>query len=140
MSDLIILIAEDDDGHALLIEETLQDAGVFNTILRFCDGQKIWDFFMGKHAQYDFIKNRHYLLLLDINMPLMNGVEVLQKMKQSETLKKIPVMMLTTTDDPREIEKCYELGCSIYITKPIDFKEFIKTIKRLGLFIQVVKV
>mgnify|MGYP006294974969 CR=1 FL=1 len=140
MSQLKILIVEDDDGHALLIEETFREAGIFNEIIRFRDGEEIWDFFKGKSKKFNFDENNHYLVLLDINMPKMNGLEVLQKMKESEQLKKIPVMMLTTTDDPREIEKCYALGCSIYITKPIAFTDFIKTLNRLGLFIQVVKV
>ncbi|MBN2280052.1 MAG: response regulator [Candidatus Marinimicrobia bacterium] len=140
MNKLKILIAEDDDGHALLIEETLQEAGIFNEIFRFRDGKELWDFFTEKKSELAFDSDNHYLVLLDINMPQMSGLEVLQKMKETEILKKIPVMMLTTTDDPREIEKCYHLGCSVYITKPIDFNEFIKTVNRLGLFIQVVKV
>ena len=73
-------------------------------------------------------------------MPKMDGVEVLQKIKSNEELKNLPVIMLTTTDDPREVEKCYALGCNIYITKPVDFLRFSETLKRLGLFIQVVKV
>ena len=73
-------------------------------------------------------------------MPKMDGVEVLKRIKGDEDLKEIPVMMLTTTDDPREVEACYKLGCSIYITKPIDFSKFTETLKRLGLFIQVVKI
>jgi len=73
-------------------------------------------------------------------MPKMDGIEVLQKIKSDDELKNLPVMMLTTTDDPREVEKCYALGCNIYITKPVDFPKFAETLKRLGLFIQVVKV
>ena len=85
-------------------------------------------------------KDKSYLLLLDINMPIMDGVEVLSRMKESENLKAIPVIMLTTTDDPREIENCYQLGCNVYITKPVDFVEFAETLKRLGLFVQIVSV
>ena len=69
----------------------------------------------------------------------MDGVEVLEKLKGDETLNEIPVIMLTTTDDPREVENCYELGCNFYITKPVDFGIFAKTLKRLGLFIQIVR-
>ena len=73
-------------------------------------------------------------------MPKMDGIEVLKRMKSKEDLKDIPIMMLTTTDDPREVEACYKLGCNIYITKPVDFMKFAETLKRLGLFIQVVKI
>ncbi|RPH25022.1 MAG: response regulator, partial [Bacteroidales bacterium] len=84
--------------------------------------------------------NKSYLLLLDINMPKMDGVEVLRRIKADEELKEIPVVMLTTTDDPREVEACYKIGCNIYITKPVDFFKFAETLKRLSLFIQIVKI
>ena len=80
------------------------------------------------------------LIVSDINMPRMDGVEVLRRLKADESLKEIPVMMLTTTDDPREVEACYRIGCNIYITKPVDFLKFSETLKSLGLFLQVVKV
>jgi CheY-like chemotaxis protein len=73
-------------------------------------------------------------------MPKMDGIEVLERIKSNDDFKNLPVMMLTTTDDPREVEKCYALGCNIYITKPVNFSKFAETLKRLGLFIQVVKV
>ncbi len=134
--ELKILIAEDDDGHAELIQQGLRDSGVCNEIQRFSNGEDTWKFLL---EEKDSAENT-YLLLLDINMPLMDGVEVLEKMKLDETLKKIPVIMLTTTDDPREVEKCYELGCNVYITKPVDFIEFSDRLNRLGLFVQIVSV
>ncbi len=137
--EMIILVAEDDDGHAELIVEGLRDSGVCNKIIRFADGNETWDFLSG-NGDNVFDNNKHYLLLLDINMPIMDGVEVLKKMKASEDLKEIPVMMLTTTEDPREVEHCYKLGCNIYITKPVEFPKFAETLKRLGLFIQIVKI
>lgn len=135
--EVVILIAEDDDGHAELIAEGLRESGVMNRILRFKDGQELWEFFMGAEGK---LNERHYLLLLDINMPRMDGVEVLRRMKSDSLLKEIPIMMLTTTDDPREVENCYSLGCSVYITKPVDFGKFAETLTRIGLFIQVIKV
>lgn len=138
--ELIILIAEDDDGHADLILEGLVESGVKNQLIRFSDGEEAWNFLSctGEKAVRDVDKN--YLLLLDINMPKMDGIEVLKRMKADDILKEIPVMMLTTTDDPREVEACYKIGCSVYITKPIEFTKFTETLKRLGLFIQVVKI
>jgi CheY-like chemotaxis protein len=73
-------------------------------------------------------------------MPKIDGIEVLRRIKSDPDLRDIPVMMLTTTDDPREVEQCYQLGCSVYITKPIDFSKFAETLHRLGLFVQIVKI
>lgn len=138
--ELTILIAEDDDGHADLIMEGLKESGICNDMIRFVDGKQTWDFISGKGKTMVLDKDKSYLLLLDINMPKMDGIEVLELIKSNDDFKNLPVLMLTTTDDPREVEKCYELGCNIYITKPVDFLKFADTLKRLGLFIQVVKV
>ena len=138
--EMIILIAEDDDGHAELIQEGLQEAGVCNAIRRFANGEEVWQFLAGTGGKEGRDASKAYLLLLDINMPKMDGVEVLKRMKRHDALKEIPVMMLTTTDDPREIEECYQLGCSVYITKPVNFGQFAETLHRLGLFVQIVSV
>lgn len=139
-NELIILIAEDDDGHAELIQEGFVESGVCNKIIRFSNGEEVWHFFTknGENLTYD--KKTSYLLLLDINMPKMDGIEVLMKMKSNNDFKEIPIIMLTTTDDPREVETCYKLGCNMYVTKPVDFVKFTEILKRLGLFLQIVKV
>ncbi len=139
--ELIILIAEDDDGHAELIREGLTSAGVCNNIIRFENGEDVWLFFLGKTVNGQEIdKSKSYLLLLDINMPKMDGIEVLKNIKSDEKLKETPIIMLTTTDDPREVEMCYNLGCNIYITKPVQFDKFAETLYRMGLFIQIIKI
>ena len=138
--ELIILIAEDDDGHAELIKSGLRESGVCNKILRFKNGEEIWFFLSGKAEKDVRNPRKAYLLLLDINMPKMDGVEVLKRIKTDEELKEIPVLMLTTTDDPREVEACYKLGCNMYITKPVDFIKFAEILNRMGLFIQIVKI
>jgi CheY-like chemotaxis protein len=138
--EMIILIAEDDDGHAELIQYGLEVSGICNKILRFTNGEEVWRFLSGTADDIIRDKSKTYLLLLDINMPKMDGIEVLKRLKADQELKEIPVMMLTTTDDPREVEACYKLGCNVYINKPVDFKKFAETLKRLGLFIQVVKI
>ena len=79
-------------------------------------------------------------MLLDIRMPKVDGVEVLRQLKENPDLSKMPVIMVTTTDDPREVRHCHELGCSIYITKPVEYESFIDAIKKLGLFLTVIKV
>ncbi|MDD3077857.1 MAG: response regulator [Paludibacter sp.] len=133
---IVILIAEDDDGHSELIIENLIDSGVKNKIERFSNGKELWNYLIEKE------NNRHeedYIILLDINMPVMDGIEVLQLIKSRDSMKDIPVIMLTTTDDPREIDTCYEIGCNVYITKPVDFHKFMETLMRLGLFLQIIK-
>ncbi len=138
--DLIILIAEDDDGHATLIKEGLQESGVCNTIIRFKNGVETWNFLNGTAENENRDSTKAYLLLLDINMPIMDGVELLQKVKSDADLKEIPVIMLTTTDDPREVDACYKLGCNMYVTKPVHFTKFAEVLNRMGLFIQIVRV
>ena len=144
VNELTILIAEDDDGHAELIIENLRDAGINNQIVRFRNGQEALDFFFNGPQANDQttvrVNGQAYMLLLDIRMPKVDGVEVLRQIKADPELKKMPVLMLTTTDDPREIEKCYSLGCSCYITKPLDYKQFSDTLTRLGLFLLVVQI
>jgi CheY-like chemotaxis protein len=138
--EVAILIAEDDEGHASLIKKNLRRAGISNEIIHFKDGSEILEFLMksnnGRHRE----SGTAYLLLLDIRMPKVDGVEVLRQVKQDEELRKIPVIMITTTDDPREVENCHRLGCSNYITKPIDYDKFVDSIKQLGLFLMVVEV
>ena len=73
-------------------------------------------------------------------MPKVDGVEVLRKVKNDPELRKIPVIMITTTDDPREIETCHELGCSSYIKKPIDYTKFVEAMRKLGFFLLVVEI
>ena len=138
--DVIILVAEDDDGHAGLIKKNLARSGIVNTILHFKDGQEIHDFLFrtgnGPHRE----SHQAYVLLLDIRMPKLSGIDVLKQVKEHPELKKMPVMMITTTDDPREVEKCHELGCSNYITKPLDYEAFVNAVRQLGLFLSVVQI
>ncbi|MBP7612921.1 MAG: response regulator [Paludibacter sp.] len=137
IKELVILIAEDDDGHAELIQSGLVESGVRNKIIRFSNGEDAWNFLYASKKQKD---SKYYLLLLDIHMPQMDGVEVLRLIKSDPKLKEMPVIILTTTDDPREIEECYQIGCNIYITKPVEFVKFAETLNHLGLFLQIIKV
>lgn len=138
--EINILIADDDDGHAMLIQEQLEDSGIHNSITRFRDGAETWAFLSGEGAGPHRDPEQPYLLLLDIRMPRMDGVEVLRRIKASEALRTLPVIMLTTTDDPREVAECYALGCNSYVTKPVNFDDFSEVVKRLGLFISVIAV
>lgn len=135
-----ILIAEDDPGHARLIEKNLQRAGLHNPIIRFQNGQDIVDFLFYRGGAPKRSPESAYLLLLDIRMPKLDGIEVLRQIKEDSELRKLPVMMLTTTDDPREIARCHGLGCSNYIVKPVDYEKFSEAIKQLGLFVSLVEI
>lgn len=135
-----ILIVDDDEGHAILVQQNLEAAGLDNRIAHFRDGQAVLDFFF--HS--DGTRQRHpgevFLVLLDIRMPKVDGIEVLRRLKTDFELKKIPVIMLTTTDDQREVERCHQLGCSVYIQKPVDYDKFAEAIRRLGLFVTLMLV
>ncbi len=131
-----IFIVEDDEGHAILIRENLAEAGVRNPIEHFRDGQAVLDFFAAKRP----VQNENYIILLDIRMPKIDGIEVLRRVKGDPTLRKIPVIMLTTTDDVREVERCHQLGCNGYIQKPVDYDRFAEAIHRLGLFVPLLLV
>lgn len=134
-----ILIADDDEGHVILIQDNLRSSGLKNPMLTFADGQELMEFLHGVHPKHHFDSTASYLLLLDIRMPRMDGVETLRRIKSDPRLRKLPVIMLTTTDDPREVDRCHELGCSCYLTKPVDYSQFAETINRLGLFISLMK-
>ena len=136
---IVIVLVEDDDGHATLVERNLTRVGVANSLVRLRDGQEALDFLDG-HKNDPKRKSQSILLLLDIKLPRVDGVEVLRQLKADPQTSLIPVIMLTTTDDPREIQRCYELGCSVYVTKPVDYQAFVEAINRLGLFLQVVRI
>ncbi len=132
-----IIVVEDDDGHATLVERNLRRAGLNNPIVRLRDGQEALDYFFGVDSEGH---ETECVLLLDINMPRLDGVEVLRRLKQDTRTATIPAIMLTTTDDPREIQRCYQLGCNVYVTKPVEYEPFIEAIRRLGFFLQIVKI
>jgi len=138
--EVVVLIAEDDDGHAGLIRRNLVRAGIVNEVRHFKDGQEILDFLFFTGAGPHRLHGIPYILLLDIRMPKVDGVEVLARIKADPEMRKLPVIMVTTTDDPHEVERCHALGCANYIAKPIDYDSFVNAIRQLGLFLAVVQV
>ena len=137
---LVILLAEDDEGHAFLIQQNLEEAGIANLLIHVKDGQEALDFIRSEGPYQGRVHDGPLLLLLDINMPRLDGVEVLRQLKADPKRDQIPVIMLTTTDDPREVQRCYELGCSSYVTKPVEYDKFTDAVRRLGLFLAIVQV
>jgi CheY-like chemotaxis protein len=85
-------------------------------------------------------KGEALLILLDLNLPDMTGIDILRRVKDNKYLKATPVVVLTTTDDSHEIKRCYELGCNVYITKPVNYESFANAIRQLGLFFSVIQV
>jgi CheY-like chemotaxis protein len=134
-----IILAEDDDGHAQLVQRNLERAGLLNGLLRVRDGQELLDCLNTRGGSHQQTLDEAVVVLLDINMPRVDGVEALRQIKANAATHRIPVIMLTTTDDPREIDRCYELGCNVYVTKPVAYEGFIDAIRRLGLFLQIVQ-
>jgi len=135
-----VLIVDDDEGHIELIRRNLRRIALGNPILSLQDGANALDYVF-RRGEFAGRACGDPLILLDINMPgSMNGMEVLRQIKADPATRKIPVIMLSTTDDPREVASCYDLGCSVYITKPVDSMLFIEAVKRLGLFLQVIRV
>ncbi|MCK5828216.1 response regulator [Candidatus Bipolaricaulota bacterium] len=140
INEVSILIVEDDAGHARLIEKNLKRAKISNLITRVENGQEALDFLFSEGAFSGQERPSPLLVLLDLNMPVLDGYQVLEKMKADAELKKIPVVILTTTDDAREVSRCYQLGCSVYITKPVDYDSFCEAIQQLGFFMSIVTV
>ena len=135
-----IVMVEDDEGHARLIERNIRRAGVNNEIVAFRDGTSALAYLMGADGTGEENSARSLLILLDLNLPDMTGVDILAKVKSNTHLKRSPVIVLTTTDDQREIKRCYDLGANVYITKPVNYESFANAIQQLGLFLSVMQV
>lgn len=140
VQEVTILLVEDDLGHARLIEKNLRRSNITNRIISISDGQQALDCLFGQGQYAGREPATPLLVLLDLNLPVLDGYQVLQHMKADERTRRIPVIILTTTDDAREVARCYELGCSVYITKPVDYTRFSEAIRKLGLFLSVVTI
>ena len=135
-----IAMVEDDEGHARLIEKNLRRAGLQNEIVPLADGASATNFLFGSDGSGLVNKGRPMLILLDLNLPDMSGIDILKRLKENEHLRVLPVVVLTTTDDKSEIQRCYDLGCNVYVTKPVDYQKFANAIQQLGLFTYVMQV
>jgi len=135
-----ILLVEDDPGHARLIERNLRRAHITNDIVMLSDGQQAIDYLFKERAYREATHVMPLLMLLDLNLPQLDGYQVLERIKADERTRHIPVLILTTTDEPHEIERCYALGCNVYITKPVEYEQFAEAIRKLGLFLSIVQI
>jgi len=134
-----IVMIEDDEGHARLIEKNIRRAGINNDIRHFTDGTSALAYLFDDPDGP--ARNGPALILLDLNLPDMSGTDILTRIKaDGGALKRTPVVVLTTTDDKLEIQRCYDLGCNVYITKPVNYESFAEAIRQLGLFLAVIQV
>ena len=135
-----IIMIEDDDGHARLIERNIRRSGVNNKILPFTSGTEAVSYLFGSDGSGFDHKGEALLILLDLNLPDMSGIDILRRVKENKFLKSTPVVVLTTTDDAYEVKRCYELGCNVYVTKPVNYESFANAIRQLGSFFSVTQV
>jgi CheY-like chemotaxis protein len=133
-----IVLVEDDPGHARLIEKNLKRGAITNHLIILGDGKEATDYLFseGKYAGSQLPSP--LLVLLDLNLPIQDGFQVLQRLKSDERTRLIPIIVVTSTDDSRDVSLCYKLGCNVFLTKPIDYQKFCEAIKNLGLFLSVV--
>ena len=135
-----ILLVEDDPGHARLIERNLRRALITNEIVTLSDGQQAVDYLFKERTYAEATHALPLLMLLDLNLPQLDGYQVLTRLKADARTRHIPVIILTTTDEPHEIERCYALGCNVYITKPVEYEQFAEAMRKLGLFLSIVQI
>ena len=135
-----VLLVEDDPGHAALIKKNLKRAGINNPFVHLEDGQKAADFIFNKGEYGGKERPSKLLVLLDLNMPLLDGYQLLKMMKEDSATKNIPVVVLTTTQSDDEVKRCYDLGCNVFVTKPVEYDEFASAIRKLGLFIEIMMI
>jgi len=135
-----ILLVEDDDGHARLLERNLRRGGMVNRLIRVADGQEAVDYFSRIGVFQDSAEYPDpSVVLLDVRMPRLDGFEVLAHLKNNPLLHKTPVIMLTSTDNQKEIDRAYEMGANGYVVKPVSIDSFIDRVVKLGMFIEVIE-
>nr|WP_298688492.1 response regulator [uncultured Dongia sp.] len=134
-----IIMIEDDEGHARLIEKNIRRAGISNEIIPFTRGGEALDFIDRTATLGRPGGDRKFLILLDLNLPDMSGLDILAKVKSGDRTKRIPIIVLTTTDDKVEIQRCYDLGCSAYVKKPLEYEAFAHSVRQLGLFFTIIE-
>ena len=134
----VILIAEDDTSHFALMKKNLWRCCVHNDIVHFCDGRELLDFLFMRGNGPKMVPGTSYLLLLDINLSKITGIDVLRQIKSDQQLRKMPVIMLTLSDSQQQdVQKCYELGCNFFIHKPDNYNDFMQCVDQFGTFLSL---
>ncbi len=130
--EITIMVVEDDAGHTQLIEKNLRRAGIGNPFVEFNDGQRALDYLFEEGEFAGQPRPSALLVLLDLFLPQVDGFGVLKRMKASESTKKIPVIVLTSSKNQADIDRCYELGCTVFVSKPLGSEQFSEAIKKIG--------
>ncbi len=136
---LSVLMAEDDDGHATLVKRSLKRAGLQSDTVHLRDGQELLDYMFQRGQWTERPAHDSVVMILDLNMPRLGGTEVLERLKSHEELSRIPVFVLTTTDNPLELDRCYALGAAACLVKPVDYGAFNDMIRRLAEFLMAAR-
>jgi len=132
---VVILLVEDDLAHAEIVRRNLKDFRVANRIVHVEDGQAALDYLFRRGVFTDPNANpRPDLVLLDLRLPKVDGLEVLKRIKADEVLKKIPTVVLTTSNAESDILNAYENGAGSYLVKPVDFEKFAKLLESFGFY------
>jgi two-component system response regulator len=134
-TEVEILLVEDNLNDAELTMRALRKGNIANKVFHLKNGVAALDFLFGtgEYAGRN-INNKPKLILLDLKMPKLDGIEVLAKIKADEFTKKIPVVVLTSSNENPDMEKCYLLGANSYIVKPVEFDNFNKAVSEIGLY------
>jgi len=136
-----ILLVEDDEAHAELTVRAIRKAGNANRVDVVYDGEEALDYLFNGGKYADMSKYPYPgLILLDIKLPGIDGIDVLQKIKQEPNLRKIPVIMLTTSEREEDIERSYDYHANSYLTKPVGFKEFEEKIRQIDFYWMLINI
>lgn len=130
---IVFIVVEDDAGHALLIKKSLRRLGLEHEIRHFYNGYEFLNYLAECNSKSGSKTNESYVVLMDISMPGLSGIEVLCALKSEEVWKNIPVIMVSTTDSPDEVNACFELGCFDFLIKPVEIKNLAGTLSRLSI-------
>jgi CheY-like chemotaxis protein len=133
-----ILLVDDDEHHTELVVEALRAGGLTNRIISVETGQAALEYFFhnanSQQPRWNDLRDCPCLVILDLRLPDMEGLAVLKRLKQDRVFELIPVMILTTSADERDIKRGYDLQANAYLTKPVDFKEFAEKVRQAGIF------
>jgi CheY-like chemotaxis protein len=136
MTDTLnVLMAEDDEGHALLVRRNLKRGGLQSDPVHLRDGQELLDYVYHRAGWAGRAPLGPVAMIVDLKMPRLGGTEVLERLKRDADLRRIPVFVLTTTDNPGELDRCYSLGAAACLVKPVDYGAFGQMVQRLAEFL-----
>jgi two-component system response regulator len=135
MNSLQILLVEDNMSDAELTIRALKKNNLANELIHLKDGSEALDFIFAQGKYFERkMSDLPNVIVLDLKMPKVNGIEVLRRIKSDERTKRIPVVMLTSSKEDPDIQKCYDLGVNSYVVKPVEFEHFVKAVSNLGLY------